>query len=127
MKKLLTYGILLGLLSTLGFAQRGRAAGGVGPAVGMQNTAPMARTMPNAVSTNHHGVAPNAVSSNRQAKTVAPNAVTAPNSNVPAKAPSATVAPDANRTTAPDARNVPDQVTAPDANGLGNGSRVNPN
>ena len=69
MKKILICGMLLGLLSTLSFAQRGRATGGVGPTVGMSNTAPMAHTMPNAVPVPHQGISPNAVGPNGKAKT----------------------------------------------------------
>jgi hypothetical protein len=112
MKKLLICGMLLGLLTTLSVAQRGRAVGGVGPTAGVSNNAPMAHTMPNAVTTNHDSVAPNATNSRSHSKTVAPNATTSPNTK---------------STTPPDARNVPNRVMLPDADGLGTQPRVNPN
>lgn len=122
MKKLITCGMLLGLLSTVSFAQRGRAAAGVGPSAGMSNSAPMARSMPNAVTTSHQGVAPSAVAPNHRAKTVAPNAASTPNAKG-----TTTVAPNAKSATAPDARSVHNRVMVPDADGLGTQPRINPN
>ena len=120
MKKLIICGMLLGFLSTLSFAQRGRAAGGAGPAVGMSNAAPVAHTTPNAIPVPHQGVSPNAVGPNGKATTVAPNAAATPNA-------SPTTSPNAKSTTAPDARNVPNRVTMPDADGLGTQPRISPN
>jgi hypothetical protein len=120
MKKILICGMLLGLLTTMSFAQRGRAAGGVGPAVGASNAAPMAHTMPNAVPVPHQGVSPNAVGPSGKTKTIAPNATATP-------AASSTTSPNAKSTTAPDTRNVPNRVTMPDADGLGTQPRISPN
>src|SRR5580704_3329658 len=87
MKKILICGMMLGLMTGVGFAQRGRAAGGVGPTAGMPS-APIGRTAPNAVTAVPRAPAPNAVSGPSNVKTVTPNATgadaaktVAPNAN----------------------------------------------
>ena len=65
MKKLFVLGMLLGLLTSLSFAQRGRAVGmgptargPIGANVGPMS--PSARINPNAVTVGHDGISPNA-------------------------------------------------------------------
>jgi hypothetical protein len=80
MKKLLVCGMLLGLLTSLSFAQRGRAYGGVGTSARIPNVGPVspnARTSPNAIGTGHDGVAPNATTG-KNPKHSAPNATADP-------------------------------------------------
>ncbi len=151
MRKLIVCGMLLGLLSTVSVAQRGRATGGAGPTVRMPNAAPMSQPMspvartPNAAATSHDGIAPDAVSGSTHSKTVSPNAqsntsasatqAVSPNADSRAKAsapqnvnPNATNgsgAPAA-RTVDPNATTVPDRVTVPDATSNGQ-TRVDPN
>jgi hypothetical protein len=96
MKKLLICGMLLGLLTTVSYAQRGRAVGGIGttgarlPNAG--TVSPHVGITPNAVGMPHGGVLPNATTttskttrtvtpnatSNPAARTVGPNTVTTP-------------------------------------------------
>ncbi len=110
MKKLLICGALLGLLTSVCVAQRGR----VGPTPG--TAPPMARIGPNAVSmspsapisptaVSHGGVAPNAGPRANPVgtTTVAPNAKTAVAPNARTGVAAEPVAPDA-RTVAPDAQ-----------------------
>lgn len=129
MKKIFVCGILLGLLTTVSFAQRGRAAGGVGPAAGIPTTgtiAPNARipdaatinrgVSPSAVPTSPHApiVGPN-VASHPDTPTVSPNAASGGNSKTVApnaeSAPDHVISPNANTTTSPDARTLPDAHT----------------
>jgi hypothetical protein len=124
MKRILICGVMLGLMTGAGFAQRGRAAGGVGPAVGgvgpsarMPGNAPMARTAPNAVTNAQGSMAPNAVSGSPNAKTVKPNGA-----NGTAIAPNAGNA----ATVSPDANTVPGTMN-PDAQGISDHTRINPN
>jgi hypothetical protein len=150
MKKVIICGMVLGLLSTVSFAQRGRAAGGTAPTARMPNAAPMSQPMapvartPNAAAPNHDGVTPNAVSGSNHSQTVSPNAksnsgasatqTVSPNAESNANA-SATqsVNPNATngnapaaRTVDPNATTVPDRVTVPDATSNGQ-TRVDPN
>ena len=67
MKKLLICGLLLGLLSGISFAQRGRTIGGIGPAAhgasigpNIGPMSPNARINPSAIGLGHAGVSPNA-------------------------------------------------------------------
>jgi hypothetical protein len=101
MKKLLVCGMLLGLLTSLSFAQRGRAYGGVGTSARIPNVGPVspnARTSPNAIGTGHDGVAPNATTG-KNPKHSAPNATADPTA----------------RTVGPNTGTVPDRVITPDA------------
>ncbi len=82
MKKLLVCGMLLGLLTSLSFAQRGRAIGGVGtsarvpPSIG--TISPNARVNPSSISIGHGGILPNATTMGKTPKTITPNATTNP-------------------------------------------------
>jgi hypothetical protein len=133
MKRILICGMMFGLLTGVGFAQRGRAVGGVGPAVGgagatarMPGTPTIGMTpnvgaMPNAVTTTHGTTAPNAVPGATNAKTVTPNATNG------AKA--APVTPNSGNATtvSPNANTVPNRDIDPDAQGISDHSRVSPN
>jgi hypothetical protein len=128
MKRLLICGMMFGLLTGVGFAQRGRAVGGVGAATGgvgptarMPGIAPVVGTTPNAVTATHGSTAPNAVTGSTTANTVTPNATKG------AKA--AAVTPNSGKATtvSPDANTVPDRALDPDAQGLSDHSRVSPN
>ena len=118
MKKILLCGMMLGLMTTVGFAQRGRSVGGVGPTATapMAPTAPrapMARTTPSAVPNAHGDIAPNSVSGSTHAKTVTPSATST--------SPTA-------KTVTPNAGTVPDRVQLPDAQGASDHARtVGPN
>lgn len=135
MKKLIICGMLLGLLTTVSVAQRGRAVGGASPTARMPNVAPMSQPMspvartPNAAATSHDGVTPNAVSGSTHAKTVSPNAESNANASatqsVSPNATNGNAAPAA-RTVDPHATTVPDRVTVPDASRNGQ-TRVDPN
>ncbi len=86
MKKVLICGMLLGLLPSLAFAQRGRAVGGMGPTAHMPSVGSMPSNVgihPNAIGTGHDGIAPNSVPAGSASKTVSPNATT---SKVPSSA-----------------------------------------
>ncbi|MGC2110892.1 MAG: hypothetical protein WA655_15330 [Candidatus Korobacteraceae bacterium] len=81
MKKVLICGMLVGLLSTVSFAQRGRTVGGIGPAArgasigpNIGPMSPSARVNPSAISLGHDGVAPNARPVGAVPSTVSPNA-----------------------------------------------------
>jgi hypothetical protein len=146
MKKILICGMMLGLMTGVGFAQRGRAAGGVGPTAGMPS-APIGRTAPNAVTAVPRAPAPNAVSGPSNVKTVTPNATgadaaktvapnanssdnaktVAPNSNSADNA--KTVAPNTGASTSvsPNTNSVPDRAMNPDAQGVSDHSRITPN
>jgi hypothetical protein len=81
MKKVLICGMLLGLLTSVSFAQRGRTVGSIGPAargasIG-PNIGPMgsnARINPSAINVGHDGIAPNARPVGAVTPTVSPNA-----------------------------------------------------
>ena len=105
MKKVLICGMLLGLLASVGVAQRGRA-GSVGPTVRTMPAA--ARPMPNAITIPHGGIAPTA--------RVAPNARTS--GSATAVAPT-TVSPSAKTKVAPNARTGAAETTAPTARTVG--------
>lgn len=128
MKRILICGVVLGLMTGVGFAQRGRAVGGVGPAVGgvgpsarMPANAPVVRTTPNAVTNTHGSVRPNAISGSANAKTVKPNATSGANATA--------VAPNAGNATSvsPNADTVPDRAINPDAQGISDHTRLTPN
>ena len=88
MKKVLICGMLLGLLPSLAWAQRGRVAGGIGSSARMPSVGSVPSNVgihPGAVNVGHDGVAPNATPSaspvGTQSKTVSPaNGGTANNS-----------------------------------------------
>jgi len=104
MKKLLICGMLLGLLTGVSVAQRGRAVGGAGPAARVAPSgpiAPNARISPNTIGIEHGGALPNATT--KKSQTITPNATNAPAAR--------TVGPDAGST--PDT--VPGHVITPDA------------
>jgi len=78
MKKLLVCGMLLGLLTSVSYAQRGRAIGGVGASANVgarfpsiTPASPAARVNPNSVTTGHAGAVTNA---EKNPSTVKPNA-----------------------------------------------------
>ncbi len=121
MKRILICGMMLGLLTGVGFAQRGRAVGGVGPAARMPGNAPVVGTTPNAVTTTHGSTTPNAVSGSTHAKTVTPNATNG--------AQAAAVTPNSGNATtvSPNVNTVPDRALNPDAQGISDHSRINPN
>ena len=115
MKQVLLCGMLLALLTSVSFAQRGRAVGGVGPTARLG--APNVRMGPDAVgiapstgippSARIGGVAPNATRVAPNAIPVAPHATTvAPNAT--------TVAPNA-KTVAPNARTTGAETVTPRA------------
>jgi hypothetical protein len=114
MKQVLVCGMLLGLLTTVSFAQRGHAVGGVGTNPGITNVgpvSPIARPSPNAITVPHEGVAPNATTVEKNPSRVAPNATSDPTAK--------TVAPTAN-TVGTTPGTVPDRVILPNAqNGPG--------
>ncbi len=136
MKRILICGMLLALATSLSFAQRSRgvgpSTGGIGPAVGHVGPAvrgpdigPMSPASP---------VRPDAVGPDRTAPVAAPNHVSTTSSDATGVGPDTTrrVAPDAK---APGANNVkpaspvgvPDRAVMPDANGISDHARINPN
>jgi hypothetical protein len=121
MKRILICGVMLGLVSVASFAQRGRVAGGAGPTVRMPASAPVARTMPNAVTATHGSTAPKAIPATTNAKPQSPN--------VAGGSAATTVTPNAGNATtvAPHANTVPDRAINPDARGISDHTRVNPN
>jgi hypothetical protein len=109
MKKVLVCGMLLGLLTSVSYAQRGRAAGGVGTTVRMPNVMPVSPTAgmnPNSISKGHDGVLPNATTG-KNPKPLTPNATTDPTAK--------TVGPDAKTVGPNTVTPVPDRVIMPDA------------
>src|SRR5215469_9017148 len=113
MKKLLICGMLLGLLTSLSYAQRGRAVGGHGVGtVGarMPNADPVsphAGMNPSAIGIAHGGVLPNARTAGETPRTIAPNATINPKAR--------TVGPNS-VTTPPNKVNLPNAHTGPSAN-----------
>jgi len=105
MKKVLICGMLLGLLTGVCMAQRGHAAGGVGP---------MAHPGPNVFGTSHGGIAPNARTAG-PVTTVAPRPITAaPNAQTTVAPKATTVAPNA-ATVTPKAATITPETIAPRA------------
>ncbi len=98
MKKVLVFGVLLGLLTTVSWAQRGRTVGGVGPTARLPGAT---RMPPNAVGIPHRGIAPNATSTGT-GKTVKPNATAGQTA----------------KTVGPNATKLPHRVVLPDADGI---------
>ncbi|HSY10820.1 MAG TPA: hypothetical protein VK976_01395 [Verrucomicrobiae bacterium] len=125
MKKILICGMMLGLLTTVSFAQRGRTVGGVRPtATGPRMApvapmAPMASAAPNAVSNSRGSVAPSSVNSSTHAKTATPNAASTPSTakTVTPNPNAASTSPTA-KTVTPNANTVPDRTMLPDAQGV---------
>jgi hypothetical protein len=115
MKKVLILGMLLGLLPTLAFAQRGRVAGGMGSSARTSNIgttmSPNVGMRPNAVAPGHDGVAPNASTVGSHSKTVAPNATSSQTA----------------KTVGENPKTVPDKVMVPDARGVGADTGLGPN
>jgi len=110
MKKVLVCGMLLGLLTSVSYAQRGRAAGGVGTTVRMPNVMPVSPTAginPNSINKGHDGVLPNATTG-KNPKPLTPNAATDPTAK--------TVGPDAKTVGPNTVTTVPDRVIMPNAN-----------
>ena len=110
MKKVLVCGMLLGLLTSVSFAQRGRAVGGVGQGARTPNVGPVspnARMSPNAIGVEHDGVLPNATTTGKNPKPLTPNATTDPTAKTVDPA-AKTVGPNSETT-------VPDRVITPDA------------
>lgn len=110
MKKVLICGMMLGLLTSVSYAQRGHAIGGVGPGARTPNVGPVspnARVSPNAIGVGHDGVMPNAVTMGKNPKPLTPNGTTDPTAK--------TVDPTA-KTVGPNTiTTVPDRVITPDA------------
>jgi len=102
MKKILLCAMALALLTSLSFAQRGRAMGGGPTGVRSPNAgavSPHAGVNPNSLGMPHGGVLPNAATA-KTSTTVKPNATVNPKST----------------TVNPNAKTVqPDRVTLPDA------------
>jgi len=82
MKKILIFGTLLGLLTGVGFAQRGRPVGTTSPVARPDMTAAPARTMPNAN-----------ISGQRTQRTAGATATASPNSSLGTSNASPTAAP----------------------------------
>jgi len=102
MKKIFLCAMSLALLTSLGFAQRGRAVGSVTPGVRFPNAgavSPHAGVNPNSLGLPHGGMLPNAASG-KTASTVKPNATNNPRATT-VKPNSETVQPD--RVDLPDA------------------------
>jgi hypothetical protein len=111
MKKVLVCGMLLGLLTSVSFAQRGRAIGGVGTSARIPNVGPVsstARINPNSINKGHDGVLPNATTPGKNPKPLTPNATTDPTAR--------TVDPTAKTVGPNTVTTVPDRVITPDAN-----------
>ena len=132
MKKIMICGMMLGLLTTVSFAQRGRTVGGARPAATSPRMAPaapmtpMATTTPNAVSNGRSDVAPNSVNSSTHAKTVTPDATSTP-STAKTVTPSAASTPPMTKTVTPNANTVPDRTMLPDAQGVNDHAATTPN
>ncbi len=111
MKKVLVCAMLLGLLTSVSYAQRGRAVRGAGATARMPNVMPVSPTAginPSAVSKGHDGVLPNATTTGKNPKPLTPNATTDPTAK--------TVAPNAKTVGPNPVTTVPDRVITPDAN-----------
>lgn len=82
MKKVLVCGTLLGLLTSISFAQRGRTVGGLsGPTARIPKVGPVspnATISPNSIGNGHDGILPNATTIGKTPKTVDPIATTDP-------------------------------------------------
>jgi len=121
MKKLLLFCTVVGLLTGVSFAQRGRAVGGVGPTAGRMTSvgpiAPNARISPNAVNIGHNGIAPNATSIGANPKTVAPNSTAGA---------TATSTGTTTTKTGPNTNKNPDHVVVPEAVPTGTHAGVGP-
>lgn len=129
MKKTLICGMMLGLLTSVSFAQRAhtvRPTATVPHTVGMAPVAPMAATTPNAVSSAPAKVAPDSVTGSTHAKTVTPNA-TLPASTANTATPSAASTSPTARTVNPNANTVPDRTMLPDAQGVSDHASNSPN
>jgi len=110
MKKVLVCGMLLGLLTSVSFAQRGRAIGGVGTSARIPNVGPVspnASINPNSISTGHDGVLPNATTPGKNPNRAGPNATFDPTAQ--------TVGPTAKTVGPNTVTTVPDRVITPDA------------
>ena len=113
-KTIVACGMLLGLLSTASFAQRQRlGTGGTMPGARLPNATNGGGTFNKGIS-----VGQGSITSTGKGGTVQPNAT--------GSASSRTVSPNAG-TINPNGSKVPDHVTVPDANGLGNRTNVGPN
>ncbi len=118
MKKVLVCGMLLGLLTTLSWAQRERTV--VGPAARMGGVGPAARIGPNSLGIPPHGIAPNARTAGT-ATTVRPNATAGKATTVRPNATNGGAA----KTVRPNVTKMPNKVILPDADGI-NGRTVIP-
>lgn len=112
MKKILICGMMLGLLTAVSWAQRGRTIGGGGITSGARipnagAISPHAGMNPSAVSMPHGGVFPSA--------TTKPNAVTTTNKNPNTVKPNATFDPTASTVGSHAETSAPDRVILPDA------------
>ncbi|MGA2370032.1 MAG: hypothetical protein ACLPPV_17675 [Candidatus Korobacteraceae bacterium] len=121
MKKVLVCGMLLGLLTSVSYAQRGHAIGGVGTSARIPDVGPVspnARTSPNALSVGHDGVMPNATTTGKNPTHVGPNATFDPTART--VGPNTKTADPSARTVGPNTvTTVPDRVITPDATGPG--------
>jgi len=112
MKKIVICGMMLGLLTAVSWAQRGRAIGGGTSGARIPNAgsiSPHAGMNPSAVGMPHGGVLPNATASPNATTTKSPNTVE-PNATFDPKAD--TVGPHS-VTTVPDSVKLPDAHTGP--------------
>jgi len=121
MKKVLVCGMLLGLLTSVSYAQRGHAVGGVGPSARIPSVGPVspnARINPSAIGIGHAGVLPNATTTGKNPTHVGPNATFDPNART--VGPTANTAEPSARTVGPNTvTTVPDRVITPNATGPG--------
>jgi hypothetical protein len=112
MKKILLCGMMLGLLTAVSWAQRGRTIGGGGITSGARipnagAISPHAGMNPNAMTMPHGGVFSSA--------TTAPNAVTTTSKNPKRVTPNATFDPTASTVGSHTENSSPDRVVLPDA------------
>ena|SRR5271165_958343 len=121
-KTIVACGMLLGLLSTVSFAQRQRLnSGGTLPGARLPNAVHSGGTFNSGV-----GVGQGSTTSNgHKGGTVQPNATSTPTTRTVSPNTS-TIDPNTN-TIRPNAGTVPDRVTVPDSTGLGNRTNVGPN
>ena len=111
MKKLLICGLMVGLLSSVGVAQRARSMGPAARTPGMEPIAPNAHMGAGSASVGHSGISPSAVPAGTHARTATPNATSGTSSK--------TVSPNAGRPS--------DRVMLPDARGISDHTRIDPN
>ncbi len=135
MKRILICGMLLALATSLSFAQRSRGvapATGVGPAIG--HVGPAARMPATGPMSPTTGIRPDTIDTGRISPDAAPNHVSTTSSGATGVgaatgdrvAPDA-IAPGANSGKPANPVGVPDRAVVPDANGVSDHARINPN